>query len=98
MTLKSLGVLSCGKISGLMYSILGIIVGLMFSVVSMFGAAVGLAESEPQGALVGLLFGVGAIIIMPIFYGVLGFVCGLLSALLYNLMAGLFGGIEMELE
>jgi len=98
MTLKSLGVLSCGKISGLMYAAIGIIVGLVFSMFSMLGAAMGIAENEPGGAVLGLVFGVGAIIVMPIFYGVIGFVGGLLSALFYNLMAGLFGGIEMELE
>lgn len=46
----------------------------------------------------GLLFGVGSVIFLPIFYGVLGFVFGLLTALLYNLVARFVGGIEVEVE
>jgi hypothetical protein len=46
----------------------------------------------------GLLFGVGAIVLLPIFYGLLGFVCALVGAALYNVVAKLTGGIELELE
>jgi hypothetical protein len=41
---------------------------------------------------------VGAVIFLPIFYGIIGFVGGLISALLYNLIARLVGGIELEVE
>lgn len=42
------------------------------------------------------MFGVGAVIALPIFYGILGIVMGALSAALYNLFAGIFGGIDIE--
>jgi hypothetical protein len=45
-----------------------------------------------------LLFGAGSVIFLPIFYGILGFVLGLITALLYNLVARLVGGIQIELE
>ena len=35
---------------------------------------------------------------MPIFHGILHFVLGLITALLYNLVAWLVGGIQLELE
>jgi hypothetical protein len=41
---------------------------------------------------------VGALIIMPIFYGVIGFIGGIIGSLLYNLAAGVIGGIRMDLE
>jgi hypothetical protein len=44
------------------------------------------------------MFGVGAIIVLPIFYGVLGVVMGALTAALYNLFAGMFGGIELDIQ
>jgi hypothetical protein len=44
------------------------------------------------------MFGVGAIIFLPLFYGVLGLIGGALGAALYNLFAGLFGGIELETQ
>jgi H+/Cl- antiporter ClcA len=35
---------------------------------------------------------------MPVFYGVIGFIAGLIGALLYNLFARWVGGFELELE
>jgi hypothetical protein len=31
-------------------------------------------------------------------YGLIGFIAGALSALIYNIFAGMVGGIEMEVE
>ena len=42
--------------------------------------------------------GIAAVIVMPIIYGVLGFIGGIISAAMYNLIAGFVGGIEMEFE
>jgi hypothetical protein len=50
------------------------------------------------GAAFAAMFGVGAIIILPLFYGVIGLIGGAIGAALYNLFAGLFGGIELETE
>lgn len=58
----------------------------------------GLANSQASDAFAGLLFGVGSVIFLPVFYGILGFVSGLIGALLYNGAARLIGGIEIELE
>jgi hypothetical protein len=44
------------------------------------------------------MFGAGAIILLPLFYGMLGMVMGAIGAALYNLFAGMFGGIELETE
>jgi len=44
------------------------------------------------------MFGVGALVFMPVFYGVLGFVAGAVGAVIYNMFAGLVGGIELDLE
>jgi hypothetical protein len=44
------------------------------------------------------MVGIGAIIIFPILYGCIGFVATLVAAWLYNVVAGLVGGIEMEIQ
>jgi hypothetical protein len=41
-------------------------------------------------------FGVGAIILLPIFYGFFGFVGTLIMAALFNVAAGMVGGIEVD--
>ena len=40
---------------------------------------------------------VGAIA-LPIFYGICGFVGGVIQALIYNIAAGVIGGIRIETE
>jgi hypothetical protein len=46
----------------------------------------------------GVLFGVGAIVLLPILYGCMGFVVSLVGAWLYNLAAGAVGGIELTVQ
>ena len=97
MELKSVGVFSCGKIFGLLYALLGLIFGALFS----FLAVLGLAANPSDGgtdAFMGLIFGIGAVIILPLFYGVMGFIGGLITAVLYNLVARIGGGLELEIE
>ena len=95
--LKRVGVLSVAKVLGAWYALMGLVAGALFSLFSVLGAAIGMASGEGE-AVWALLFGVGAIIIMPIFYGLLGVVFGALGALFYNLTAKIAGGIELELE
>lgn len=98
MVIRRIGVLSLGKVMGLLYALLGLIFGVMFAFFSLLGVAAGVANSQSSDALISLLFGAGSVIFMPIFYGILGFVLGLITALLYNLVAWLAGGIKIELE
>ena len=97
MVLKRIGVLSCSKILGILYALLGLIFGGIFSIVSIFGAIVGRASGSSDDML-GVLFGIGAVVLFPIFYGVMGFVAGLIMSALYNFVAGVVGGIEFEFE
>jgi hypothetical protein len=42
------------------------------------------------------MIGVGAVIFLPIFYGVMGLVAGAIVGALYNVFAGMVGGIEID--
>ena len=47
----------------------------------------------------GLLFGVGSIIVLPIIsMGILGFIVGLIVAVVFNLVSGAVGGLEVEVD
>ncbi len=94
MIIRKIGPLSCAKVSGVLYALMGLILGAIFSLISLGTAAAGL---DSEGGL-GFLFGAAAIIILPIFYGILGFIGGAIGAWLYNLIAGWIGGIEVEFE
>jgi hypothetical protein len=95
MVIKRIGPVSCAKIVGLLYTILGLVVGAMFSLIALAG---GLASNRSGSAGVGAIIGVGAVVAFPILYGCLGFVATLIGAWLYNVAAGAVGGIEMDLQ
>lgn len=100
MVLKRVGIGSAAKLSGAMYGAMGLIFGLVFGLISLFGAGIAQMASGPDAppAWVAPLFGVGAIFLFPILYGLLGLVVGAVSAALYNLFARLVGGLAVELE
>ena len=97
MVLRSIGVLSCGKVLGTMYAAMGLIIGGIFSLLSMAGVAAGQANPEqPDGAVPAAIMGVGAVILLPILYGLMGFIGGIISAAIYNFIAAVVGGIELN--
>ena len=100
MVVKRVGPLSVAKNAAVIYALLGLVIGGLFSLAAMAGAFSGFAGEENVGVAAGMagLFGVGAIVIAPIMYGCIGFVSGLIMSVLYNIVASMIGGIEMEVE
>ena len=72
-----------------LYALIGVLVGIFFG---LFSSAMG--ALAPGGTA---NFGWLSIIIFPILYAVIGFIGGLIGGVLYNLVAGWTGGIEMTL-
>ena len=93
MVINRIGPVSCAKITGTLYAVLGLIIGACFSLFALAGFA-----SDRTGAMFGAVMGVGAIVMFPIFYGVLAFVVTLIGASLYNVAAGIVGGVEVEMR
>jgi hypothetical protein len=83
-----------------MYAAMGLIFGALFACVALIGGSLVPRNSDAAafGAGAGMGFGVGAIVLFPMVYGALGVVFGALSAWLYNVFAGIVGGIEVQLE
>jgi len=86
--------LSAGKVLGLIQALIGLVVGLFFSMIAVLGMAVGGADA----VLGGLITGLSAVVILPLAYGIMGFLGGVLGAFLYNVVASMAGGIELETE
>jgi hypothetical protein len=93
---RRIGVLSLAKITGALYAILGLIIGACISLFAVLGSAFASKEAGLGG--MGMMFGVGAIVILPIFYGLIGFISSLIGAAIYNGLAGWLGGVELELQ
>ncbi len=88
-----IGVLSLGKILAVVYGTLGLIFGILITSTSlligpgMYGSGSG-----------GMLFGAAAVITLPVFYGIIGFVSGVITAWIFNAATGVIGGLEIEVE
>jgi hypothetical protein len=99
MIIRRVKPLSLAKVSAVIYGFFGILVGVFLGLAGMVGSLAGQAAEGLDGGagLMGLMFGVGAIF-MPVIYAAMGFLGGLIAALIYNLIAGWIGGIELEMQ
>ena len=101
MVIRRIGVLSLAKLAGVLYGGLGLLAGILFALFFLLGGgammASGMEGSEGAGGLI-MGMGLGLAIVFPVFYGLAGFIGGLLVAWLYNLAAGFVGGIELEVQ
>lgn len=93
MIIKRIGVLKLAIFQSAMMAAFGLIVALIFMA---FGAMLG--GLSHQAGMAGMVGGIAALIIFPIMYGVIGFIAGAIGAALYNLVAGIVGGIEIDVE
>ena len=91
--LKRIGVLSAGMFMGAMGAVGGLFVGVMMALVMLLGAA-----DSGNDFAVGLGAGFVMLLVAPLTYGGIGFVAGVMNAIVYNLLAGVVGGIQMDFE
>ena len=92
MVIKRIGVLKLGIFQGCMGVLFGFLGGLVMMLFgSMFGQATG-------NTSMGMLGGAAALIFLPIAYGIGMFIAGIIGAAIYNLIASLVGGVEIDVE
>ena len=95
MVIRRIEPLSCGKVVGVIYAIVGLVIGVIVSVAALTG---GFAARDMLGPLAGGVVGLGAILFVPLLYGGIAFVAAFVVAWLYNVAAGYVGGIEIDLK
>jgi len=87
---------------GVLYACMGLIFLPIFALAGLAGAFAQQTQQAqntggpPAALIAAMMFGFG--IFMPVFYGVFGFIFGVISAAIYNLIACWIGGIEVEVE
>jgi hypothetical protein len=97
MVIRKVGIGSVVKVAGVLYALLGLVFGFCFALFAMLGLGMAAANNDAP-AWFGPFFGVGAIIVLPIFYGVMGAIGGAIMGALYNVVAGITGGLEVEVQ
>lgn len=91
--LKSIAPLQLGKILGLLYGLVSLLVIPIFLLVGI-GTAIG--GGQGSGAPAGVM--IGFALVAPFLYAAMGFLTGLIGAFVYNLVASWVGGIEVQVE
>ena len=103
MTIRRFGVFSVAKMQSLVMFVSGLVIGVIYGLIFIiFGAAItALApnrEGQAAGGISTVVIGIVFMIAFPIVYAIFGFIIGCIWALVYNLAAGVVGGIKFELE
>lgn len=103
--IRKLGPLSVGKIYAVMMLVISLLVSIPYGLVIIVLSLVGGVGAGSENGLSGLAVGGGGIVMgllvmigIPLFYAAFGFICGALGALIYNIFAGIVGGVEIEVE
>ena len=100
---------SAFKVGLVLYALMGLVLGICVAFFSMVAGSIGgLGHSPMSGPggtgaswdarSLGLGMGFGAIIFLPLFYGLIGGVFAAISAAVYNLAAGWVGGLEVDIN
>ncbi|MGI8545296.1 MAG: hypothetical protein ACR2MD_17690 [Aridibacter sp.] len=103
--IRKLGAMSVGKMYALMMLVMSLLIAIPYGLFIIIFSLIGGAGAGSQDGIAGLAVGGGGIVFglifmigIPIFYAVIGFIAGLISALVYNIFADIIGGIEIEVE
>lgn len=92
--IKSFGVFQTAKVAGIIYFLLSVVI--VIPIWLIFRA---MAPLMPQSDTPVAPFLTGTLLIMlPVFYGMVGFITTAIGCVIYNLIAGWTGGIELEVE
>lgn len=96
MQIKRVRVWSAAKVCGVLGGFIGVLVagvaGMVGVISGDFYRGLNASDAVSLGARVGFVMA------FPLIYAGLGFVGGALHAVIYNLVAEFFGGIEVDLE
>ena len=103
MTIRRFNVFSVAKIQGFLAFVIGLLIGVIYGFAFMiFGAAISSlapqGDSQAMGGVGAIVIGLVIMIAFPILYSIIGFIGGAIGALVYNLAAGVVGGLKFELE
>lgn len=90
---KRIGPGSAFKVGLVAYGIVGLIVGIFCSLIALTGASLFPQAHLPFHGAFGLL----ALIVCPIVYGIIGGIGAVIGALIYNLACSWVGGLEVEI-
>lgn len=94
---KKIGALSLAKLQAIIMAVFGLFLGILYALMGPTIIQASLAGGQAIPEVGKFIFGPWAILILPVIYGIMGFIVGLVFAGVYNLVARIFGGLKIEL-
>jgi hypothetical protein len=100
-----IGIFSLGKVSAILYALFGLLGGLFMTGISILSmifspssqsAYSSYSSYGSSSSIVSVITGLGAVVCLPILYGVMGFLGGVITAFFLNLALKYAGGLEIE--
>ena len=92
--LKRVGVLKAALMGGIGYALMSLLLVPFFLFFMMFAPGpAGLGEMPGEWAMSGAM-----VFLLPLIYGMIGFIGTALAAAIFNLIAMMVGGLDIELE
>ncbi|RZV58215.1 MAG: hypothetical protein EX254_10050 [Flavobacteriaceae bacterium] len=99
--LKRLNIFRFAVFQGFLFALLGLLCGILYAfgglLVDTLVSLGWITTDETPGLGYGSFLAMGAVIGMPIIFAVVGFFGGILEAILFNLVAKLVGGFNIDL-
>lgn len=99
MRIKRIRIRSAAKVVGFLFLIVGLIFG---EITVLLSSRLQINLPQLSNEIMGLpsqaALGLAGLVIIPLIYGLIGWLLGALIAIIYNLSAGWLGGLEIEYE
>lgn len=95
MRITHIAPLSVGKVAFVLYACLGLIACIFFVPMLLFTT---MGQESGHGLPFGAAFGVAMVIVMPFVYGGLAALFAMAATVIYNIVAGMVGGVELTIE
>lgn len=100
--IKKLSVFSFAKFQSVLFGLLGLIAGILYSFgglfIDIFVSIGWYSTTETPGLSFGTILAFGALVGMPIIFAGFGFILGILEAILFNSIGRKIPGIKIDYE
>lgn len=98
--IQKLNVWSFARFQALLFLLIGFLAGICYAfgglIIDSLVTLQYIKSPDTPGLSIGTLLAFGAIIGMPIIFGIAGFLLGIVEAVLFNIYAKFFGGIKVN--
>jgi Transmembrane domain of unknown function (DUF3566) len=96
MRITHIAPLSVGKVAFVLYGVIGLIACVIAVPVMLVTTMAGGTLGHPRAF--GAMFAVALVILVPLFYAAIGGLVAMVGAFIYNVVAGMVGGVELTIE